>query len=130
MPFSEIAYRGRQEASKWLDRATPARSPRRPRRIVREHAPSLADGRAALDFVQRTLPGRFFPGLAGGRSASLHQRCPEALDGVVAAAEAICWHRFDLLGYENLHLGDPIDWHRDPIANRRAPLVHWSRIDP
>ncbi len=38
--------------------------------------------------------------------------------------------RFDLLGYQHLSFGDPIDWHLDPVHGRRAPRLHWSAIDP
>ena len=48
----------------------------------------------------------------------------------LATASAICRRHFDVLGYPNLSFGEPVDWHRDPIAGRRAPAVHWSRIDP
>jgi hypothetical protein len=27
-------------------------------------------------------------------------------------------------------MGDNIDWHRDAVSGNRAPLVHWSRINP
>jgi heparinase II/III-like protein len=131
MPLTEIAYRGKQEASKWLDRAAPVRSPRDPRRLLREQAPALADGRRALEFIQQTMPARFFPGLASADSAELlTERLPDARHSVLAAAEQVRSHRFDLLGYHGLQLGEPIDWRRDPIADRQAPMVHWSRINP
>jgi hypothetical protein len=38
--------------------------------------------------------------------------------------------RFNLLGYAGLQFGSPVDWHYDPVARRRSPLVHWSRLDP
>lgn len=37
--------------------------------------------------------------------------------------------RVPVLGAGPLPLGDPPDWHRDPLSDRRTPLVHWSRID-
>ena len=46
-----------------------------------------------------------------------------ALRGSVAARG-----RFDLLGFRDLSFGDPIDWLADPVADRRSPSVHWSRV--
>jgi hypothetical protein len=46
----------------------------------------------------------------------------------LAAAEKICRHRFDLLGYEDLDFGTPIDWHFDPVHGKRAPRKPWYRI--
>ncbi|HEX8475838.1 MAG TPA: alginate lyase family protein [Pyrinomonadaceae bacterium] len=50
-------------------------------------------------------------------------------ESVVERAERIVEGRFDLLGFRNLDFGNPIDWHLEPVAKRRAPLAHWSRID-
>src|SRR5262249_34476944 len=36
-------------------------------------------------------------------------------------------------GYGNLSFGEPpldIDWHLDPLSGKRAPLTHWSKLDP
>lgn len=42
---------------------------------------------------------------------------------VLAQAERICQHRFDLLGSGEVELGAEIDWHRDFKSGRRWPLV-------
>ena len=47
---------------------------------------------------------------------------------LVQQAERICWHRFDLLGYEGLDFGFPIDWHLDPVHHKQAPRVPWREI--
>ncbi len=62
--------------------------------------------------------------------ALLAARWPEAACEVLAGAERTLAGRFDLLGYRDLSFGDPVDWHLDPVSGRRAPLVHWSRLDP
>jgi hypothetical protein len=43
-------------------------------------------------------------------------------------AERICRHRFDLLGYKDLDFGTPIDWHLDPVHQKRAPRKPWHQI--
>ena len=31
---------------------------------------------------------------------------------------------------DGLRFGQPVDWHLDAVSGRRAPLVHWSRLNP
>jgi hypothetical protein len=34
----------------------------------------------------------------------------------------------DFLGFTNVLVGSPPDWHADVIHRRRAPLAHWTRV--
>ncbi len=120
MGFDELVCRGRQEASKLLERTG----------VVKRTGACV---RHALDVERfRTLgPRRFFEGAVSERTARLLiDRVPAARDEVVSVAEAVCRGSFDLLGYSGLRFGEPVDWHLDPVSGRRAPLVHWSRLDP
>jgi hypothetical protein len=129
MSLTEIAYRGRQEAAKAFDRLTPAVRPEA-QAWLRTYAPALAQENAALRAIRERLPARFFAGAAEPDIATvLDARCPGACRQIVETAERLLQHRFDLLGYRDLSFGDPIDWHLDPVWQRRAPLVHWSRLD-
>ena len=47
---------------------------------------------------------------------------------ILARARRVAEGRFDLLGFRDLSFGDPIDWNFEPMAGKRAPLTHWSRI--
>jgi hypothetical protein len=60
----------------------------------------------------------------------VQERAPEAVARMLAVADAACEGRFDLLGYRDLDFGRPIDWHLDPLAGRRAPRGHWTRVRP
>lgn len=75
-------------------------------------------------------PGRFF--FDAGDVPALIERIratlPEEAGRIVRDAERICERRFDLLGYEGLDFGREIDWHFDPVNNRRAPHTLWFRI--
>ncbi len=88
---------------------------------------SIAEAHAAL-----VAPGArvLVPALAdrAGTIAAIEAEDPEARARCLALAERLAAGRFDLLGYEGLDWGTPIDWHLDPVANRRAPLTHWSRV--
>jgi Heparinase II/III-like protein/Heparinase II/III N-terminus len=58
----------------------------------------------------------------------LQLRFPEAAREIIARADRVCAHRFDLLGYKNLDLGRQIDWHLDPVHDKRAPRVVWYDV--
>ena len=53
----------------------------------------------------------------------------EGEERALAKAERILGGRFDLLGFRDLSFGNPVDWHLEPLAGKRAPLSHWSRIN-
>ncbi len=121
MGFGEISCRARHEVSKWLDRRV------EPRRST------FKDGIPAelIEQCLEDMPGRFFAGASDPRvPAILRERFPDSASRIIAAADRTLRKRFDLLGYRKLSFGDPIDWHLDPVARRRAPLVHWTRLDP
>jgi len=117
MGAAELAIRGRQALHKQIDRAARGRGAGFP-----GHARDMMP-LAALHESART---RFFPGAAAAGASSLP---PAAATHTVETAERLLGKRFDLLGYRDLSFGDPIDWHLDPVAGRRAPAVHWTRLD-
>jgi heparinase II/III-like protein len=120
MGFGEISSRARQELSKWTDRRT------QPRNDVKGAIPAEQIERCLAE-----IPGRFFGGASDPRvSGMLRERFPDAGSRIVEAADRTLQGRFDLLGYRDLSFGNPIDWHLDPVAKRRAPLLHWTRLDP
>jgi hypothetical protein len=135
MGFHELASRGRQEVSKWLERLGVARDPDDHAR-GRHSAAGAIVSRHPGDELERALgrslqrfnleaPGRFFAGAneAGGRPL-LDRSQPRTLSQLLAAAEPIGRKRFDLLGYRDLSFGDPIDWHLDPVSGRRTRFAH------
>lgn len=82
-------------------------------------------------FRTRKVP-RFFPAFDNPRQtmqALRHVAGPHGERQVIEAARRICAGRFDLLGLRDLDFGVPVDWHLEPVSGKRAPLVHWSRID-
>ena len=130
MSFTEIAYRGRQEAAKAFERFAPAGRATDGDEWARAHAPGLAGSDAALGILREIAPRRFFAGAAEAAIADvLQERFPEECGRIVTTANAALAGRFDLLGYRGLSFGRPIDWQLDPVWNRRSPLRHWSRID-
>lgn len=119
MGLTELATRGRQEAAKRLDRWT-----RSPDEAGRPRAGSLP----GEDFPTEAA---FFAGAACDEVPFLFaRRMSDERGRILYVAEAALRERFDLLGYARLDFGHPPDWHHDPVSGRRAPRVHWSRIDP
>jgi hypothetical protein len=82
-------------------------------------------------FRTRIVP-RFFAGLHDPRKtvhALRETRGPHAEERALQRACRIRADRFDLLGLRDLDFGQPIDWHFEPVSEKRAPLMHWSRIN-
>jgi len=62
-------------------------------------------------------------------SAVLKQRFPVERAALLERAERAMMGRFDLLGFEDLNFGDPIDWILDPTTGKKTQRVHWSKIN-
>ena len=134
----ELRFRALQRASVWLERAGLSADTRTmdDARLWERLSPEIrarlgvGDVNALLD-EHRGSANRFIAGFDDRLATvdALRARWPAAVTEIVARANAICDGRFDLLGYEGLSFGDPIDWHAEPVSGRRAPAVHWSRID-
>jgi hypothetical protein len=101
---------------------------------------------ARLDLLRYTLDGSFAgkvkerdvqckptfffsPEAVPSLCALLKQRLPFQAREVVARAEQICLHRFDLLGYKDLDYGPEIDWHYDLVNDKRSPRKAWFKIN-
>jgi hypothetical protein len=80
----------------------------------------------------RAGKGLFLPALTERRRVVeiMHRRFRTECEAIIASAEKAIAGKLDLLGYRDLDFGHPLDWHLDPRTGARAPLVHWSRIDP
>jgi hypothetical protein len=142
---AEVVGRGRQALARWLERyGLAVRGRRRPHAVFaalrregemgearRRAKRGDADGAARVlrDRFRQRVSGCFFPGAVSPDVRRLAEGMPGHREAVVGAAEAALSGRFDLLGYSGLSFGDALDWHLDPISGRRAPLVHWSRVD-
>lgn len=117
--FDELRMRGSQALAAFAERANLSRQS-----ISDDALPSLDDFRA------RTAP-RFFSSFEDPQTtiAELRRRWPSAEKEIVERADRIVAGYFDLLGFRNLSFATPIDWHLEPVANKRAPLMHWSRLN-
>ena len=75
-------------------------------------------------FLARSSP-HFFAGAehAAATAKYLNDSAPDVAARVVSAANRVTDGAFDLLGYEALRFGAPIDWHLDPTTGTRSPRV-------
>jgi hypothetical protein len=134
----ELRVRGWQEWSKLRDRVLQAHpTEMSDEALYKAFRPAARNGSgigtAALLLQRfRTKSGLFLPPLAARPDlvATMQQRFPTEQAALLASAEKACAGKFDLLGYDNLDFGTPIDWHLEPRTGKRTPLVHWSQIDP
>lgn len=121
-----VADRGRQTVARAYDRFLVALQPQARRWPAPAH---LAPDARAIP-AQSKRDGRFFVGATDSDSARFFaDHFPQARDRVLFAAQARAEGRFDLLGYRALDFGTPILWHYDPLAEKSAPLEHWSEIN-
>jgi hypothetical protein len=55
-------------------------------------------------------------------------RDPFTAESARRLADPIVDGRLTVLGYHNVAVGSPIDWHRDPVHNRVAPGRFWASV--
>jgi hypothetical protein len=83
-----------------------------------EHFRDRAEPRFFASFDdRRTMQSELLSRFGAQHQQTLIERADKIVDG-----------RFQLLGFSDLHFGEPIDWHLEPVSGKRTPLVHWSSI--
>src|SRR5258706_1942630 len=138
LSLDEISVRGAQALNSLLERrgwSSLARLPADEALLKLLDQKGTSQGLATADDLLSRFRARkgpsFFAGFADQEAtvAALRSRWPEAEAKIIEKTGRILDGKFDLLGFRNLSFGDPIDWHLEPVSERRAPLVHWSRLD-
>lgn len=84
-----------------------------------------------LERIKNSGVQTFFPSLAHRAEINvlMASRFAEQRKAIINRAERVLSGKFDLLGFTGLKFGNPIDWHLEPVSDKRTPLVHWSKID-
>ena len=148
MDAAELRFRLAGEARKRLDRLRHRmRAPRWDRGAL-AHVLDPSTGTLISAAANAARAGAFaeaqcalqehFAGRRSNWPLAAHRRRP-IVDSVIArfpdaAAQArgqalgVLEGRCDLLGYRDLHVGHPPDWHADPVHDRRAPTAFWADI--
>lgn len=114
MSPGELLERGLQEIRKRVDLAR------------YRHGLGFDLGRAGMGSDK----GRFFfdPAEVPRIITYVRGHLEDDIECVVARAERVCRHRFDVLGYRDLDYGRDIDWHRDMVHGKSAPRKPWFKI--
>ena len=149
MGRDELAWRARVVARTQAQRvASRLWPPQWDRRLLRralatsvsdaaiDHAIDAEDWQAAHEAIRSRLqkrPSRFVLDhlSADALINAINIRWPDAATSAAARADRIVAGRYDLLGYEGLtfaHAGNDVDWHFDPVHNRRAPMAFWADV--
>src|SRR3989449_11423348 len=115
MGIPELACRGRQEASKWLERIG----------VAGRAASPPEDAATLLEQFRCAGPARFFEGATHVETPRLiTQNVPADRDQTVAVADALCQRHFDLLGHRGLTFGDPVDWRSEEHTSELQSRLH------
>jgi hypothetical protein len=138
MSLEELIGRSQQELAKLADRLLiGSAGEMSDEALYREFKPEARNGsgEGTVEALrERLCAGErvFLPPLAERAAVveMMNRRFAEERGAIIAAADKASEGKFELLGYEELNFGQPIDWHRHPLGGARAPLVHWSKIDP
>jgi hypothetical protein len=132
--LAEIADRGRQSAHVLAERVGLSDQARLPdeNRLLREILPDDREPTpaSALSYFRAAGARGFFNSMADPArfAAAIRSRFPDEESRLKRLADEITGGHFDLLGFRGLELGNPPDWHYEPIARKRSPMVHWSQI--
>jgi hypothetical protein len=105
--------------------------------ILRTHL-SRRDWRAAQRSLLRALRARprtfvLDPTGALALRHQILQRWPDASSDAARRADRVLAGEHDVLGYKGLSYAGAsgqIDWHLDPVHQRRAPRVFWADVQP
>src|SRR5215510_3558541 len=139
LSLDELRVRSRQRFARLIDSLWRAPAPEMSdEELFSEFNPVLGDGIEADALLQRLRPTNrhFLPSLKQRRSIveMMDRRFPGERDAIIKTAKDALAGKFSLLGHANLSFGEPadstIDWRLDPVSGKRAPLSHWSRLDP
>lgn len=140
--WNELRVRGHQQFAMWAERyrwSTLSRLPGEgefsqlldPAKIGDGGAAAVPSPAALLEHFRARQTPHFFPAFnqKAGTIATLRERFGgPALATLLKRAQKLVDGEFDLLGYNGLSFGEPIDWQLEPVGGKKAPLVHWSQI--
>jgi hypothetical protein len=122
----------RQDLRGVLDSSNPALQPT----LTRLEAGDWLGAHAALSRHLVTRRPRFVLTPASRRTLApaIRQQFPRAAAEAGRRADRALLGRLDVLAYQDLSFASPaatgiaVDWHRDPVHHRSAPLLHWSSV--
>ncbi len=144
MTPTELAFRGRQQLARTVDRFVASRGTPSPvcrfevfdgdlsfqrMTLLLENAdPETMAAQLQRRFAQLG-PSRFFAGVdEAGIAAHIGNHRADVRQRIIDSADAACRDEFDILGYGSLSFGSPVDWQLDAVSGQRVAAMHGSRV--
>ena len=135
--FEELRVRGSQKVAAFGERHGLSRSARLlsdldMRAALRHELKNkLTSPDFFLEYFRTREHPRFFASFDDLQDTikEIKARWPTSLQTIIERADRLTASRFDLLGFADLNFGDPVDWQFEPMGQKRAPLVHWSKLN-
>jgi hypothetical protein len=130
MDRREIAFRSSAAARQLAGRVSTAVStPRWDRgRLTASLSEGVPASALARHFQSRPRLFPLHPSDAAHLRGAILQRDPLAADLARRLADQILDGRLNVLGYRDVLVGAPINWHRDPVHDRVAPVRFWASV--
>ena len=135
--WSEIRTRGKQTISSYSEQMgfggkLPTDDQLRSLVVKSEFVESAITSEVLLKKFYEKGNNNFFPSLLekektidGFKSAFGDQTA----DSFIRKADKICGGNIDLMGFSDVEIGEAVDWHFEPLAEKQAPLKHWKQFD-
>ncbi len=97
----------------------------------RYRSPYRTDEAAAALLARLRQQPHFFPALSQRTAVVQLMQTRFAAESacLIARADRVLAHRFDIFEHEGLSFGEPVNWRLEPISGKETPLAHWSTID-
>ena len=128
--WREVSCRVTQESAKRVDRSTFGRIVLA-RRAAARYRVLADDPLRTQKMFDANVATRFFEGPADPALADLLQsQFPDHCREIVEYAASVRQGTVDLLGYHALDCRPQCEWSGDGVSRRRAPRLHWTRLDP
>lgn len=95
---------------------------------LRAHQWMKAHRALAARLLDRPGPFVIAPRDRAATIAAVRRTGPDVDRRTAQAADRLVSGHYDLLGYRDLEVGTPPDWHADPVHGTRSPRAFWSEV--
>jgi hypothetical protein len=140
MSLRELRERSAQQCAKlserWLGLNTHELTDQQLLHELRPVARRATAPKAAAALLEQVQQARhFLPALRQRAELVrlMETRFPAEREQLIARADRVLAHRFDIFGHAGLRYSQSsakqVDWHLEPNSGKRTPLVHWSTLD-
>jgi hypothetical protein len=129
--LDELQVRGKQALAIFAERHGWSSLIKLPSDHSFETGSPLNSKQEVFEYFERRANPQFFSAFNDRELTigAFRARWPAGAEKIIERANRTIAGSFDLLGFEDLRFGEPIDWHFEPVENKRSPLIHWSLFE-